>query len=330
MAGNVSGRSVIPAAALAINLALQACGPSGAAPEGVAFDVVRAYEGGGARIELSLESESMTTAESALLRLEVECDESASVEFPDSQDGFGEFAVARDDPLPDRLLDSGRVVRGREYVLQPFLAGDYVLPALEIVVGGKGTVSTEEIPVDVASVLADPQAAELQDTIEPVDIPVPWWWWACGGLAAGLAAALSAWWWKRRRERLAAPRVVLPHEAALAALESLLAENLLADGDFKGFYLRLSDIVRHYIEERFGLRAPEQTTEEFLAALASSAKVRVDHKALLRGFLEQADIVKFAKHVPPAREVSGAVDAARQFIRQTEPEDPIAGAARKS
>ena len=97
---------------------------------------------------------------------------------------------------------------------------------------------------------------------------------------------------------------------------------MLGDGYLKLFYLRLSDIVRHYIEDRFGLRAPEQTTDEFLAALADAPQIRGDHQQLLRRFLRQADMVKFAKFMPGADETGGAVEAARRFIEQTIPEDP--------
>ena len=44
----------------------------------------------------------------------------------------------------------------------------------------------------------------------------------------------------------------------------LLAENLPAQGLVKEFYLRLTGIVRQYVEDTTGIRAPEQTTEEFL------------------------------------------------------------------
>ena len=285
--------------------------------------VTRTYEGDGARLELSLDRESLTTAESAVLRLEVECAETAEVRFPDTHDGFGEFAVIREDALPVRLLDDGRVVRGREYVLQPFLPGKHELPVLEVTLNESSRVSTEPVGLVVESVLDDPQTAELRDITEPVDIPVPWWWWVAIGL--GLAAALAgmAWWWKRRKGARSVERQVPAHEAALAALEALLAENLLARGGCKPFYLRLSDIVRRYVEERFGLPASEQTTEEFLAAMSAAPVIRTDHRTLLRGFLQEADMVKFAEFVPAADEVGGAVEAAKRLIEQTVPDEPI-------
>ena len=309
----------------ALCFAFGSCGWQDSGSSAAEFPIRRTYESDGVRLELSLDRESLTTAESVLLRLEIECAEDDEVEFPVAQDGIGEFAVVEEARLPDRLRDGGRVVRGREYVLQPFLPGEYEVPALEVTLNESSQVSTEPVKLAVRSVLDDPQSAELRDITEPVDIPVPWWWWVVLGLALAFALAGMAWWWKRRKSARYAPRHVPPHEAALAELEALLGEDLVARGAFKLFYLRLSDIVRHYVEERFGLRAPEQTTEEFLAAMSAAPVIRRGHQTLLRDFLNQADLVKFAEFVPDANDVAGAVKAARRFIRQTVPDEPLAG-----
>ena len=239
--------------------------------------------------------------------------------FPDSDGGFGEFAVVRDEEVSERLLDGGRVQRVREYVLQPFLPGEYELPPLTVTINDSDSISSEALTIPVESVLPDPETADLLDIAEPLDMPAPWWWWALGTLLLAVAAGAAWWWWKRRKQKLSAPRVVPPHEIALTALDALLSEGLLAGGAVELFYLRLSDIVRHYIEDQFSLRAPEQTTEEFLAEMSRGPHIRRDHQTLLRDFLYRADMVKFAKFVPAAEETGGAVEAARLFIEQSVP-----------
>ena len=315
---------------LAACVALCACGAGDAGSTNPAPAIVQQLGGDGARLDLSLDRDVLTTAENAILRLEVESAETDSVEFPDPEDGFGGFAAIGDEPLGDRLSDDGRVVRGREYVLQPFLPGEYEIPSLNVVINGTSQLATDPIAIAVESVLEDTEAAELRDIAEPVDIPVPWWWWVLAG--AGLAAILAAaaWWLRRRRAARLAPKVVAPHEAALAALDELLSDGLPEAGQVKPFYLQLSDIVRRYVEERFGLRAPEQTTEEFLAAMAAAPVIGNDHQRLLRGFLEQADMVKFAKFAPGRDEIGATVDAAKNFIRQTAPDELIVPAERRA
>ncbi len=314
------------AACLLASLALAWLACSTGGPEDSRPAIANTYEAAGGRLELALDRSSLTTAESAVLRLTVEAGEGDSVEFPDSEDGFGEFAVVSDEAVSERLLDGGRVERVREYVLQPFLPGDYELPRLTVTLNGSETISSEALTIPVASVLPDPESAELLDITAPVDVPLPWWWWALGALLLAILAGAVLWWWKRRRDKLAAPPAVLPHETALAALDTLLAEGLLARGAVGLFYSRLSDIVRHYIEKQFSLRAPEQTTEEFLAAMLHGPHIGRNHQALLRDFLQEADMVKFAKLVPAADETSGTVEAARTFIEQTVPPPVQAGA----
>ncbi len=62
----------------------------------------------------------------------------------------------------------------------------------------------------------------------------------------------------------------------------------------ESFFVAISAIVRRYLEDRFDLRAPELTTEEFLALAGSASSLSHDHQHLLRDFLRQADLVKFA------------------------------------
>lgn len=305
-------------ACLAVALAWLSCAGGGGA-EDLEPAVAETYEAAGGRLELTLDRSSLSTAESVVLRLAVEADEGATVTFPDSDGGFGEFAVVRDEEVSERLLDGGRVQRVREYVLQPFLPGEYELPPLTVTLNDSGSISSEALTIPVESVLPDPETADLRDIAEPLDMPAPWWWWALGTLLLAVAAGAAWWWWKRRKEKLSAPRVVPPHEIALTALDALLSEGLLAGGAVELFYLRLSDIVRHYIEDQFSLRAPEQTTEEFLAEMSRGPHIRRDHQTLLRDFLYRADMVKFAKFVPAAEETGGAVEAARLFIEQSVP-----------
>jgi len=147
-----------------------------------------------------------------------------------------------------------------------------------------------------------------------------------------LALAAGAYFlWKRRRkaEEETVPPVP-PHEQAYEALEKLLREDLLTQGQVKLFYLRLSNILRHYIEGRFSLRAPERTTEEFLIDLRAGDDFSAEQKALLRRFLEHCDLVKFAKHDPTRAEIDQSVDACRNFIDETKPRTEVSDEVSRS
>src|SRR5205814_750413 len=77
--------------------------------------------------------------------------------------------------------------------------------------------------------------------------------------------------------------------------------------------------VRRYLEDRFALRAPELTTEEFLARAGDSTALAPGHRAVLRSFLERCDRVKFAAYRPPESESREVIAAARRFLEETRP-----------
>ena len=107
------------------------------------------------------------------------------------------------------------------------------------------------------------------------------------------------------------------HETALEALRKLRNKDYLRTGRVREYYFELSDIARHYVEDRFQLRAPEMTTEEFLSTLKDSRVLRSGQKTLLSDFLSHCDMVKFAKYQPDENESDASYESARRFIEET-------------
>ena len=109
------------------------------------------------------------------------------------------------------------------------------------------------------------------------------------------------------------------YQLAFDALDALKSKNLPAQGKIKEYYIQLSDIVRHYIESRFTIRAPEMTTEEFLFKLQEATLLTGNHKNLLKVFLKECDMVKFARYGPGVEEIDNSFNAAWRFIEETKP-----------
>ena len=146
-----------------------------------------------------------------------------------------------------------------------------------------------------------------------------WLWWTL--LIVAILLALLFWYWRYRKSRQAknqeADRIRRepPHDRARRLLEEALQQ--IHDPD--RFCVLVSDAIRHYLEERFELRAPERTTEEFLEELKQSDRLSSSHKELLAGFLNECDLVKFARSSPEAYELQKLHDAALSLVRDTEP-----------
>lgn len=141
---------------------------------------------------------------------------------------------------------------------------------------------------------------------------------------AAVAVALLVLFWRRRAQRPALVRETPPHERALQALAELRARGWIGTGHVEPFYVELSAIARRYLEDRFRLRAPEQTTEEFIRAATTSRLLSVEHQQLVVAFLLQSDLVKFARHHPAAADMEAALAAAEQLVRETAPQPDTA------
>jgi hypothetical protein len=153
-----------------------------------------------------------------------------------------------------------------------------------------------------------------------MDVPWPRWVWAVLG-AVLLLGALLAWWIVRRRRRPQVVVVAAPKpasEVALAALRALESQRLAGQGHVKQHYVRLSEILRAYLEDapQFGLPALEQTTDEIRAAL-SARDFPDDVVARVRALCVEADLVKFAKHEATLAECAQALERVRDFVLET-------------
>ncbi len=317
--------------ALLICLMVGGCGKRSPDRRGsIDYQVDKSYERGPLAVHVRLEKSELSLAETATLELEAAVEPAYEVRFPTVNEILRDFGIVDWQRPESRLDDAGRIVQTYRYRLEPFVSGEYAVPAFTFRFHDVNEpdktyeLATEPIDLKVTSLL-DPQRDELviADIEGPVEIAKPpsyAWVWLLGAVTLMVAAAILI---LRRRKKVAAlVRIFKPaHEVAYARLRRLVAEKLVESGRIKGFYERISGILRHYIEDRFDLRAPERTTEEFLAELGSADVLAPSHKACLEEFLTHCDLVKFARHQPTAEQIQRTFDVVRQFIEQTQSSD---------
>lgn len=217
-----------------------------------------------------------------------------------------------------------------EYGITSFVVGDHAVFTGSVRVAKADAKDELSVPIPVISLKVNSSVAEGDEELPPpaglVDWPpaVPRWIWVLP-LIAALAAAVG-WFAARLRRRARRPRPgpppTPPHEIAMAALRRLEAQGWMESDASEPFYVELSRIVRVYLEDRFGLRAPERTTEEFIRDAAESGTLSAAHRALAAEFLESSDLVKFARARPGAESMRSALKAAERLVRETIPSAP--------
>lgn len=134
----------------------------------------------------------------------------------------------------------------------------------------------------------------LRDIAAPVEVfPYTWWQVSLAVLAAVALVALLAWlvvrWWPRP---VAAPPP-RPRSIALQQLNELRGR--IRAMDPYTFSIAVSDVLRHYIDAQYGLRAEKQTSPEFLASISRSKVFSEEDRRQLAAFLERSDLIKFAR-----------------------------------
>jgi hypothetical protein len=279
-------------------------------------------------VHASVDPKEITIGDPVRYTVEVSAAADTEIIIPVLSGTLGVFSISDFGESSPRK-ENGRVVAARWYKLTTFETGDHLIPAPKVMYRLPGEdlqeAQGDEVLVGVTSLLSkDPKASDIRDIKPPEEVPFDWRPYGIAAATVVVVGLLGAAFFylinRPRRQRVLPPRPA--HELALTALNRLRAQGLIERGAFEEYYVQLSSIVRHYLEDRFRIRAPEMTTEEFLSTLATDGRLIAPHRRLLGEFLSQADLVKFARHLPSLKDSEAAYEAARRFIEDTKPSVP--------
>jgi hypothetical protein len=255
--------------------------------------------------------------------MRVEASAEVEVVVPVLAERIGDFTITDFGESPAHE-EGNQIVTERWYFLVTYETGDQVIPGAPVhyrVAGGElqRTDAPDTLVIVDSLVAKAGEGADLRDVKGPVAVPRDYrpLWWALGVLVALLALGVLAYRFLNRAREVAARPPRPADEIALEALARLRTDGVLEKGEQVEFYVRLSSIVREYLENRFHLRAPEMTTEEFLQVAQRARELSQKHRHLLGQFLAEADLVKFARHRPQLEDAMRAYDAAKEFITST-------------
>ena len=277
----------------------------------------------------SVDKDEVTIGDKIKLVIRVKYKDDITVQFPEVGNQVGVFAIkeAGIAGTPKREKEGYSVVE-RDYALNSYEIGRHAIPSLKIKYKGsrgEGEVAANEVIIDIKGVINEGEMpGDIKDILPPVDVPTSLKrlivWISIGMGLLLLSGVICGLVYKfKKRSKIQEQTFIkrTPHEIAYELLERLSKEDLIAKGLVKEYYYRITNILRHYIEDRFGLLAPERTTEEFFTEMAHANQLDDTHKILIREFLERCDMVKYAKYGPSKSEIKETYDAAKRFIDET-------------
>lgn len=222
-------------------------------------------------------------------------------------------------PREDSLIQSES-----RYSLTSFRLGEHLVSTgtISCVVGDQTfTTNFPSVTLSVETSLPEEASSQIAD-LKPIQklpgrVP-PWLYISLGAaLAAFLVGLITSKVWKNRETLIPKAPPVPPHIIAFKALEALKGKGLLEKDECNPFYTELSVILRSYLEGRFTLNAPDETTEEIVEEMSKSPELNGTQRNILQDFMRQADMVKFAKGHPDRSTMEAAFDTTKQFVEQT-------------
>jgi hypothetical protein len=240
----------------------------------------------------------------------------------------GKIIVLRRDPRDTVSSPDGSMTITDRYLVTSFDTGTFRIPPFyaEVTKGDSvlryfsdvsflKVIRPDITPPDSTNVIFDivpPRAA-------PVTFAEVLPWLVIAAIAAVVLYLLARFLPRNPLRRLVRPPAPPEpaHVIALRELQSLRAEELWQKGEIKEYYSRLTDILRRYIDNRYGISSPELTTDETVRMLQKASVTTREQMSLVKELLSLSDMVKFAKYLPEAALHESSFDDAVRFVEET-------------
>ncbi len=272
--------------------------------------------------KVSAEPQVVDPAHDLMVTITVKSAANLKIELPDLQNRFQGFSMA-EDFTTEPVEAGGQIMISQRWKLTPrpaatrYRLAPFALTVIDnsVVPPQVFTVATRPVvfprPKKLSAVAGEPEVTVEPEWIAPTAGTIALWIIAGAGALVIFVFILYA--LTRISARVREFRMS-PIDRAMTELDRLMRRRLPEKGLFKDFYIELTMVVRRYIERSHNVRAPEQTTEEFLAAAAAHPGFTGETLENLKTFLESADLVKFAGQQADIDMTEQAVERARDYL----------------
>lgn len=280
------------------------------------------------RIQAEVDKSIITIGDRIHYILTIEHARNLFIQKPGPGANLGMFEI-KDFTIHDPVEKEGKMIQKFEYEISVFDTGRFVIPPFPVAFSDSDTsrhfqiIQSEPLEIYVKSVLTA-EDRDIKDIKPPQHIPINYkkWLQLIAFALFILAIMVFLYYWFRIGKKgltVFGKEPIRPaHEIAFEQL-SLLKEKwreMLSNGEHKIFFTQLSEILRKYLENRFFIKAMEETTSEIIHSLRE-VKIDPDSRDKAVSILEFADLVKFAKYIPSELEAEQQLSDLENFIEQT-------------
>ena len=285
---------------------------------------------GNTSISAHLDTDSITIGDQTTLHITVDGIDGKGIGLPSLQE-LTKGAIEALESHNDTILDNSGKIKSidQKITITSFDAGKHNIDYAFVRVSDGGQtvmLSPADNPtLTVAYVAeADTSKCEVKADTGYIKEPLTIWeitrWIVYVIILAAIILSII-WIVKRRKEHkpivvLSSAKPAPADKKALSELEALRRKELWQKGRIKKYYTDMTDIVRRFLRNMYGISAAEMTTRQTLKAFHNIADWSEESESLLRQLLQKADMVKFAKSQPEAYEHDQAMQFAIDFIRK--------------
>lgn len=255
------------------------------------------------------------------------------VAFPELEDKLGSFDILSRSKRVGKPLFGGKERLELHMVISAYERGEHVIPAfpaLYLDAAGKTNFAvSESVKVTVKGILKGNITPQLKDLKKQEKLADPF---LILKMLLLIAVGVGLYFLYKFREKIFGKRLkaviaklepeLAPHEEAINRLNDVVKNDVLGQSGVKEYYSIINEIIRHYLHRAFGLTTLEKTSDEIISQLSEVIWPQGVSDQISE-FLQDSDLVKFAKMIPSKNEVSGFLSTAYDLVERTKPQQSV-------
>lgn len=283
-------------------------------------------------LDVKIDSAAILIGEQTKLHLTLTADQNKKIHVLIPDDTLMRGVEVLECSTPDTtLIENNRMLVRQDILITSFDSCLYLLPPI-LAIDGQDTISSNQVALKVSTIPVDvnqpEKFADIKNIWKPPFVWSDYYPWIIGILLVVVAMIIAYYVIKRIRERKSLipftqpekPKLP-PYEQAIKELDEIKQLKLWQQGKEKEYFTSITDTLRRYLVDRFGVNAMEKTSAEILDRVKSVDEI-VPAYDKLEQVLKLADYVKFAKFRPLPDENDLSLMNAYFFVNQTKPVVP--------